>query len=248
MPPVDIILLRGLAREVGHWGDFYNLLKQQSFVSNLEAIDLMGAGAFNKLTSPISIQENAEFVLSQWKKKSDRPQVLVSVSLGSMVAVEMAKLQPDRFAKIFVMNTSFANLSPVYHRLQLKALKRFYLIGRAKNSLQREEEILKMVSNDPEKRALIAPQWAALADKRPMALSNIIRQLLAATLYRLPDKAPETPIVVFNSLRDQMVDPRCSEKLSQHWSLPLYSHPSAGHDLCIDDPHWVISMIEKNLD
>ena len=89
MKPVDIYLIRGLGREAGHWGDFIPLLESQAFVHSVQPMDLLGMGRFHKLTSPLTVEENAEFLLSQMDQKRDRPKWILSYSLGAMVAVEM---------------------------------------------------------------------------------------------------------------------------------------------------------------
>ncbi len=247
MSPVDIYLIRGLGREAGHWGDFVPALESQSFVQSVHCLDLLGTGKYRKLTSPLSIEENAEFLLSQLDESSSAAKVLLSVSMGSMVAVEMVQRQPRRFAAAFVMNTSFANLSPLLHRLQLHAFKQFLKIGRSKSLEEREREVLKMVSQASEKHERISEEWAEIARERPMAVKNFFRQLIAAARYRLADAKPDVPVLVLNSKEDKMVSPACSEALAERWQLPLHTHPSAGHDLCVDDPAWVIEVVEDEL-
>ncbi len=247
MSQVDVFLIRGLARESAHWGEFYDFIKNLNDVASVTGLDLLGAGRYHKLTSPLSIKENSEFLISQIDSKSHRPRVVVSISLGSMVAIEMAQLQPSLFAKVFVTNTSFSNLSPIHHRLQLDAFKRFYKVGRAGSLQEREMEVLSMVSRQTGKHKAIAQQWAEIAKERPMPLKNFFRQLIAAGAYRLADRPPDVPIVVLRSLGDQMVDPVCSKQLADHWSLPLHTHPSAGHDIFIDDPEWALKVISDNI-
>ncbi len=247
MQPVDVYLVRGLARETAHWGGFATQLQKLEAVASVTGLDLLGAGRYNKLTSPITIGENCEFLLSQIPEDSERPRVIVSVSLGSMVAVEMAQRAPSMFSKIFVTNTSFANLSPLHHRLQLEAFKRFFNITKSRSLRDRESEVLKMVSRDRSKHEQVVEEWVAIAEKRPMAVKNFVRQLLAAATYRIADEPPDVPIVVLRSMGDQMVDPSCSQKLAEHWSLPMHTHPSSGHDIFIDDPQWVLDRINDNL-
>ncbi len=247
MSPVDIYLIRGLARETAHWGDFFALLESQDFVNSITGLDLLGAGQFYKVAAPLSIQQNAEFLISQIPTGSDVPKVIVSVSLGSMVAIEMAQLRPDLFHKVFVMNTSFSNLSPLYHRLQINAFKQFFMIAKSKTLVEQEKEVLIMVSRERQKHDAIAKEWAEISKLRPMPKANFVRQLTAAARYKLADDPPDVPIVIFNSKGDQMVHPSCSEKLSSYWNLPLETHPTAGHDICTDDPEWVIEHLAKGL-
>ncbi len=247
MRPADFYLIRGLARESAHWGSFAKKLEKLDCVGAVIGLDLLGAGQFYKLTSPISIRENAEFLLSQIPKDNNHPKVLLSVSLGSMVAIEMAQLQPHLFAKVFVTNTSFSNLSPIHHRLQLDAFKHFYNIGKAKSLEERELEVLRMVSRNQKHHPEICKKWVEIAEARPMPLKNFFRQLIAAGTYKIADHPPDIPIVVMRSMGDEMVDPSCSQKLANHWNLPIHTHPSSGHDIFIDDPDWVIDVIQSEM-
>ncbi len=248
MPSADFVLLRGLAREGRHWGDFVTQLESQKFCSSVTCIDFPGFGKFNQLQSPISIEAIADFVATQLESHSSKNRVLLAVSLGAMVGAELVSQREDLFNKVFLMNTSFSNLSPIHHRMQIAAFRRFFQAARAgRDVLKREEEILKMVSNSPEKINEIKKDWAEIFLTRPSKLANIVRQLVAASRYKLSSKAPQTPIVLFNSKGDKMVHPSCSIVFSKHWDLPLYTHPWSGHDLCIDDPEWVIEHIKKEL-
>jgi surfactin synthase thioesterase subunit len=247
MSRYDFLLIRGLARESAHWGGFKETLEAQDFVGQVMAIDLPGAGHFCKLTSPITIGENAEFLISQLPEKTKNPLCIVSISLGSMVAIEMCQRAGHRFHQAYLLNTSVANLSPIHHRLQLDAWKRLLKITKSKDLKSREREILKMVSREPKRWPELSEQFAQIAELRPMKVSNVLRQLIAAATYRVASIAPSTPMILMNSEGDQMVDPRCSKVLSDHWSLPLLTHPNAGHDLTIDAPDWVVEQIKNHL-
>lgn len=248
MKPANFYLIRGLAREAAHWGGFSDLLKKQNYVKQVFHLDLPGAGKFHKLTSPISIRETAEFMLSQIDFSVEGPKVIFSISLGSMVAIEMVQRQGDQFDKLYVINTSFSNLSPLHHRLQLRALKRFGMMAKArKDTMERELEALKMVSHNREVWQELAEQFVEVEKQRPFQVKNLFRQLVAAATYRIAKDKPVTPMVVFNSLGDEMVHPSCSEKLARHWDLPIYTHPEAGHDMAIDAPEWLIKKVAETL-
>jgi predicted alpha/beta hydrolase family esterase len=83
--------------------------------------------------------------------------------------------------------------------------------------------------------------------KRPIRKDNFFRQLIAAARYNLSEFKPRVPITVLSSKGDQMVHPSCSEALAEHWDLPIITHPSAGHDLGIDDPEWLVKTIGDHL-
>lgn len=248
MKPVDFFLIRGLAREGVHWGDFTRKLKEQKYTGEVLPLDLPGAGRYHKLTSPLTISENAEFLLSHLPREAKRPRVILSISLGSMIALEMAKKAPDLFQQIYVMNTSLSNLSPIHHRLQLKALRRMVEIILQRDIRQREIEILKMVSQKPQVWDSLLDRFVKAAVERPMSIQNVLRQLIAASIYKVSDAKPSCSIQVLNSCADEMVDPSCSEKLAKHWNLALHTHPSAGHDIAIDAPEWILEILAQTLD
>ena len=247
MEKFDIYLIRGLAREKAHWGCFVNLLEKQNFVNTVTCLELPGTGQYRKLSSPLSISENAEFLLSHISQGSKHPKVIVAVSMGGMVAIEMLQKNSKQFIKAFVMNTSFSNLSPIYHRLQINGFKQFFKIAKTKSILEKELEVIKMVSRSPDKWEQVSKEWAMVAEKRPMATKNFFRQLVAAARYRIAEKPPQASIVVLGAKGDQMVHWSCSVKLAEYWNLVSYIHPSAGHDICIDDPNWVIEKINQEL-
>ncbi|MCJ8275869.1 MAG: alpha/beta hydrolase, partial [Bdellovibrionales bacterium] len=90
--------------------------------------------------------------------------------------------------------------------------------------------------------------WSEIAEKRPVHPLNFLKQLAAASRYQLPDEKPNLPMVVFCSREDAMVHPSCSDKLAKHWNLPIFYNSTAGHELALDDPEWVIENLAQNLD
>ena len=55
------LLLRGLARESGHWGDFFSKLQRECPHATINTLDLPGTGRFNNLPSPNTIEEIVKF-------------------------------------------------------------------------------------------------------------------------------------------------------------------------------------------
>lgn len=238
------ILLRGLAREQGHWGEFKDQLQKQYPQDEVLGVDLPGAGEFHRLSSPLSVEGLAEFVHSQLKGRLGPEAYLVAISLGGMVAVEMVRLYPKEFKGLVLINSSFKNLSPIHHRLQLEALPHMYRALTATDHRTREQAVLDMVSNR-EDRYEVLNEWVRIAEERPVSALNALKQLVAAGLYEAPLQKPDLPVVLLTSYGDRMVDPRCSQKLAEQWKVPLEIHRGGGHELCFDDPQWVIEQIKK---
>ncbi len=244
MKAIDFYLIRGLSREADHWGDFTDNLKGKNFVGKVIPLDFPGVGSFYNLTSPLRVSEYADFLLSQMDENNKREKVILSISLGSMVAVEMARKRKNFFHRIYLMNTSFSGLSPFYHRLQWKSFKEFFSIVMASGIKKREWNILRLVSNRPSLWPLMIDSFVETARKRPCKTGNVLRQLWAAFRYSVDPGPPEgTSFVVLNSRGDRMVDPRCSETLAKHWGVPLHTHPRAGHDLPLDAPEWILDIV-----
>ncbi len=237
------ILLRGLARESQHSEAFVQQLHKASPESEVIALDLPGAGAYHRLSSPMSISGIAEFVHSHFPKQRAQKRTLVAISLGGMVAMEIARLYPESIDEIVLINSSFKKLSQLFERLQPAALWHILKVGTAQTTEAREEAVLKMVSNNP-KRDLMVSSWSEIARLRPVSVTNFAKQLFAAATYELPKQKPEMPIYIFTSEADRMVNPQCSKKLAEHWQLPIAIHPTAGHELYLDAPEWVIEKLQ----
>jgi hypothetical protein len=55
-------------------------------------------------------------------------------------------------------------------------------------------------------------------------------------------------MLVLAGAGDTLVDPRCSSELAAHWGTELRMHPTAGHDLPLDDGAWVAHEVSRWLE
>jgi len=133
----------------------------------------------------------------------------------------------------------------MYKRLLLPSYRHILNAIRSRTTLERETHILKMTSNRTENYEALAKEWAQVSDLRPMTRENAFRQLLAAARFAPQLKHPPCPVLVLNSLRDRMVSPSCSEEISLRWGAELRQHPTAGHDLPLDEPAWTVERIKE---
>lgn len=237
------ILLRGLTREAGHWTAFTQQLQLRAREPVL-AIDLPGNGQRWRDRSPATIADAADDCRRH--APPGEKVVLVAMSLGAMVALEWAKAAPDQLAGCVLVNTSAAGFSPPWERLQPRNyghLARLLLPG---TSLQeRERRILAMTSARPYDHAGDLARWIDIARHRPVARGNAMRQLWAAARWRAPAAAPAVPLLLVASQGDGLVSPDCSRRLSAAWDVPLRLHRWAGHDLPLDDPHWLLDALAQ---
>jgi pimeloyl-ACP methyl ester carboxylesterase len=241
-------LFRGLVREKGHWGDFPDHLLTAFPQSLVTMIDLPGAGEHYKKSSPFTVKGIVEEMRREYLgtlRSGDSPH-LVAISLGGMIAVEWMKRYPDDFKSATLINTSAGGDSPFYDRLRpaafLHLLKVPFLSGRAK-----EARILELVSNNSSVFEETLTEWEKICLERPVSLENSLRQLFAAAFWETGDFTPHVPVTLLASIQDRMVSVECSRRLAMKWRTPLKEHPTAGHDLSVDDPQWVAQIIQESI-
>ncbi|RYZ76217.1 MAG: alpha/beta hydrolase [Proteobacteria bacterium] len=251
------ILIRGLAREARHWSDFPEQLerglKSAGIEARIDCIDLPGAGRFSEMKAPLTIAEMTEFVRGKYleirrqirESGQTPPQMtrLVSISLGGMVASDWLQRWPTEFSGAVLMNTSFKGFSPAYRRLKPLAMKKLIKVIAMPDPLQRETEVLRLISNREDLVSKTAKEWARFADERPVTRENFARQLLAATLFKPAQTPPAAPILVLGSEKDRMVDQACSKTIARKWATDYETHETAGHDLTLDAPEWTVEKI-----
>jgi pimeloyl-ACP methyl ester carboxylesterase len=102
-----------------------------------------------------------------------------------------------------------------------------------------------MLVHDAQRSLEIIDHWVGYAKEYPVSAYNALRQLHAATRYRLDIRQakPDVPMLVLRAMQDHMVSPECSQRFAEHWQLPIRTHQEAGHDIPLDDPQWVCEKI-----
>jgi pimeloyl-ACP methyl ester carboxylesterase len=238
------VLLRGLARERRHWGDFPAQLQAAGVASTVVSLDLPGNGALNHETSPLRVAAMADWVAQALARRNIAPPYRVlGLSLGGMVAVAWAHARPQQLAAMVLVNTSLRPFCPFYRRLRPGAWRPLLGALVATDVARRERAILALTSNDAARAEAVFPDWLAWAQARPVSSANALRQLIAAARYRAPAEPPAVPTLVLASGADRMVAPACSRALAAQWQWPLVEHPRAGHDLPLDDGAWMAREI-----
>lgn len=245
--------LRGLVREAAHWGELPREFERRNPGTKVHCLDLPGNGALFKTASPISIAANADFLTSAVDKilssqraegfALNRPRVL-SISLGSMVAIDWVSRHPENFSGLVLINTSVRGVNPMFSRFRPANLPQLIKIALEPQIQLREKRILELTSNRPEIFEAVSKTWAAIQEKRPVSVSNAARQFIAAGTFA-PKKTIRMPeLLILQSRADRLLDPTCAEALHQMWGGELRYHPTAGHDLPLDDGNWMLEQIE----
>lgn len=239
------VLIRGLAREHGHWGDFPQRLRRAMAPCEVLTPDLPGNGLRDQDASPTTVDAMADALALELARADHRPPYhVIALSLGAMVAVSWAHRHPDALARMVLINTSMRPFNPFYQRLRPAAWPAF--IGAAlpgRSAKDRERAILAVTSNDTRARTRALPDWTQIAQARPVAGANLLRQLWAAARFSAPELPPPVPTLVLASTQDRLAAVQCSRTLAARWHQPLVEHPDAGHDLPLDAGDWVIEQI-----
>lgn len=243
------LLLRGLVRERRHWGDFPERLGARG--GPVVTLDLPGVGTERHRPSPTSIAGIVEDLRARWILTRTALEAggesgaiggwrLFAPSLGGMIALAWAERHPEDFAGVAVCNTSARDLAGVFDRFSTTAVA---TVARALVSAgeAREAHILGLVSNTDHGRAL-APTFAGFAAEAPIGTDVLARQLWAASRATAP-RALATPLFVLCSEGDRLCAPVNSRVLAERLGAPLAVHPTAGHDLPLDDPEWVVERL-----
>lgn len=244
------IFLRGLTRETAHWGRFPDDFHQALPTARVISLDLPGNGQLHQRSSLLSVGSVVDFCRQELTSRGVKPPYfLLAMSLGAMVATEWAYRFPQEIAGCVLINTSFQAFSPFYRRLQPRnypALLHLALVSRTPAA--KETAILKLTSNQVAKRESVLAAWIDTRLHRPVTAVNALRQLMSAVRYRARLEAPATPLLILCSELDSLVDVECSLAIAAHWKCPLAVHASAGHDLPLDDPDWVIEQVRHWFD
>lgn len=237
------VLLRGLARDSRHWEGFpARLADALGPEATVIAPDLPGNGALRSRRSPVSVHAMVE----AYRGSLGGGRVhLLGLSLGAMVAIEWAHRHPQEVASLVLVNGSLRGISPPWQRLRPAAA--WALAGTLRpgsTARQREQRIVGLCSNLADNEAAVA-NWTRYATEAPTSPANAARQLLAAMRFSAPPSRPVVPALVVASAADRLVSVECSIAIARRWNWPLLMHPTAGHEIALDDPTWLASQCAR---
>ena len=240
------LLLRGLAREHIHWLDFPEKLSAATGGSIVTCADLPGTGSEHLREAPRTIAENADDIIARVLGDQGVRDVrwwIFGISLGGMVAMEMASRVQLPISGVAVANTSSALCAPL-ERMKVGAALRLLTAAALPSMRQRERLVLSITSNASKNvRESSVDIFANAFRKRSISRRTLRNQILAAAEFQLPRKL-SAPLLVLSSRADRLVSPRCSERIADYYHAPHVEHLRAGHDLALDDAEWVCDQLQ----
>lgn len=240
------VLLRGLAREVAHWGDFPARLAAAQPAARVVALDLPGTGRWHAGRSPHRVAGIADHLRAQSDQLGlGAPLRLVGLSLGGMVAAQWAFDAWTQVSHLAVINTSMRPLGRLHERLRPACWAGLLPVVWARDAAAAERRVLHWTSADAAAHEPVLRDWTAVRAARPVSAANTVRQLAAAARFTLPAVRPSARTLVLASGGDRLVDPVCSRRLAARWQAPLEWHPTAGHDLPLDEPDWLVERLVR---
>lgn len=238
------LLLRGLAREQRHWGEFPRIFAERVPNARVTCLDLAGAGTEHQRATPTSVAGLVDDLRARLLAlPGDEPWSIFAVSLGGMIAMDWCARYPGDFRRGVVVNTSARDLGSFWERFVPANYPKIFSTLASADPLQRERNILDITTNNPKlDREAIARRHAEYSTDRPMARMNVVRQILAASKQSAPQRL-ELPVLVIGSTADRLVSSKCSTRIAERLGADLVMHDAAGHDLPTDEPAWLADQV-----
>lgn len=251
---ITILLVRGLSRQQGHWGEFPDRLKQTLSKNgsevNLVFEDLPGFGLRYEQRSPSSIEKIAELLLPRLERlyrDTNQKVHLLGISMGGMVALELARRLPDLCESLVMINSSVKPVSNLFQRFQPKAYPAVIKAWCHPLMEESERQILNLSTEKHKDDSSILNYWLKLRRTFPPSRIAAFRQIVAASQFHAPRVAPLQKILLIASKNDRIASHLCTVNLANYWQLKAIIHDSAGHDIALDEPEWLAETIVSQL-
>ncbi|QLE84453.1 alpha/beta hydrolase [Shewanella sp. Scap07] len=254
---MQVVLLRGLMRDQRHWHGFEQRLIDAG--CQVLSVDVLGNGHYYRQRSPLNIDEYAEQVARQiqahFQGQSVPQLTIVGLSMGGMIALRLAKQQPQMIKQVVLLNSSAANLSGWYQRFRLDRLiaigaaqcwrhviQQLNARGSAKKASPVERLVLALTSLKAANQIDYIQQWSQWRTERHCHFFNGVRQIIACAKFNAPS-ALSCPIYVMVANQDALVMPSCSAALAQFYQTELVKIDCCGHDISLDQPQILLRKL-----
>ncbi|MAB88415.1 MAG: hypothetical protein CMJ90_03015 [Planctomycetes bacterium] len=237
-----VVLVHGLGRVAACWGAVAALTRDHL---RLVLPDNPGLGRSSHLPVPRTIAKHAELHRETLEALGlPPPYHCAGLSLGGMVAPELAAALGDRAASITLFSSSSRESG--FWRLSGRSLCR--MGGRALRHLSLDHRVNmpelvrpELLSADPQ----LPQRLDALQRAEGFSARNGTRQLFAAMRWKIGpiiSQLPQHRLVVVGS-DDKLVPPHNSHRLAQLLDCPIEVLDGRGHDLGQDAPDEVARVL-----
>jgi pimeloyl-[acyl-carrier protein] methyl ester esterase len=238
------LFLRGLSREMGHWGNTFEVFERTNPGMKVFGLDYAGVGTECERQSPLTVNGMMQDFRSRFSILKDHhpgPWGILAISLGGMITLEWLKDYPEDFSHAVVVNTSAKNIANPLERFSAGALANYIKNAKDFRNGEMERIVLDTVCNLSITEELIN-EWRDIAILRPLPKRTMVTQMFAGSQYEAPDHVT-VPTLIIGCTKDRLVSVKCSERLAEHLDLPIIYHPEAGHDLSTDDAQWMADKV-----
>lgn len=238
------IFIRGLTRGNAHWGEFPQILKQHVHELNTEFLEIPGNGSLNNIKTPLNACDVVRFLQDKSVMYAQNlPVNICGISLGGMIALKWAEMDPQNVQSVVIINSSLSQCSSIFQRIIPKNYYRMIKAVLSSNIAEQESAILEMTSNHLDKTKKYIESFVEFSSKYPVLRENFLRQLILASRIRIDKWPSHMPLKIISSQMDRLVDSSCSDEMAIYLKGTQYIHMSAGHDLPLDDPQWLAEIL-----
>lgn len=239
-PNFPVVLLRGLGRSSGFWLEFVEIMSESHEVI---CLDLLGTGLSRSSWGRGTIAGFADDVLFTLQKLGLKRVYLVGISLGGMVALEVAARANCVEKLVVLASSSRGGVGP---RIQFKALVK--LLWSLRKGIPSNSELAPyLVSHSTlSKRPQLPEEWDELWRREGFRKLPVLRQLFAAAIFDARPALLKTtvPILFMVSRDDELVPWRNTLQLWEKANnCQLVVLEGYGHDFPTEAPDEVIAHL-----
>jgi len=245
-----VVLINGLARSSRHWLDFPDVLVEKGYRVVLTDNRGFGRSRDLPLRYMSHVRDFAVDIDKILRKEKITEFHIIGLSLGGMIANELAAIENRRVRSLTIVNSSSANT--VLLRLSTVGLLRLGQMGAAARNIRKRSTIeVKALLNYREDNPKFEPLLERLIEiekLEPVKIQNVNSQINAARRFNLKriSKNIECPTQIVYSDADKFVPNKNS--FSLHKLLPhseLKCIKGHGHELMMSAPQEVAKVFEE---
>ncbi len=243
-PP--LLLIHGLARPASHWGELCDVLAPYFRVL---ALDNRGVGKSSTPLPPYTTRQMAEDALAVLDAARVDSAHVFGVSLGGMIAQELALRAPARVRRLVLGCTRASRSAGA--SMSLSALAAFAVAGALTPDAAMARVAPFVLSSDFIKaRPEVLEAWQRTALDDPPRRLGVCGQIAAALTHdsRRRLNRIRHPTLILTGDGDRLIPPECSRFLQR--AVPgaeLEVLPGAGHEFAVEAPEATTRALRRFL-